>query len=72
MGYALVNGNVVLTMTPADYQELRFFLGCSVGIVNQDSIDPNVLYRLFNMLNRISSGDPNYIPYNVPTDFQNA
>ncbi len=62
MAYREENGQVVLTMSREDWQNLLMSLGIAAG-----SLDPEspMLARLFNLVNRLNQGNPNYRPYQV-------
>lgn len=62
MGYAQKNGNVVLTMSVADYQLVLMILGfCTAAAMRGEGpLSPVDLVRLTNRLNE---GNPGFTPY---------
>lgn len=55
-------GNVVITMTPGDYDSLLIRLGFSSGS-NTFSLAHSLA-----LLNRLNAGNPNYRPYAIPAE----
>jgi hypothetical protein len=59
MGYSEKDGQVVLTMSREDYDELlKVFAGATVAAF------PNTMWIL-RLLNRLNQGNPHYTPYRV-------
>jgi len=56
------NGQVILTMSANDWANLLMALGIAAG-----SLDPEspMLARVFNLVNRLNQGNPNYRSYRV-------
>lgn len=52
------DGNVVITMTPDDWERLLMQLGIAAG-----SVGSNARLRSLALLNRLNAGNPNYTPY---------
>jgi hypothetical protein len=68
MSYREENGQVVLTMSRQDFERLLLCLGGAVGAACL--IDPWVLSinEVFELINRINEGNPNYTPYSIPVE----
>ena len=63
MGYSEENGQVVLRMSREDYQMLLIVLGYATGgAIKEHWTPPN---RMFELTNRLNSGNPHYTPYQV-------
>ena len=62
MSYREENGEVVLTMTPDDFQAILLALGGYTALVLDR---PNESKRMFELLNRLCEGSPRYTPYKV-------
>lgn len=56
-------GNVVITMTPGDYDNLLLHLGASASALNANGVVP--LSRSLALVNRLNAGNPHYTPYEV-------
>jgi hypothetical protein len=63
MSYREENGQVILSMSPEDYDELLITLGYAVGAALQ--ANGHLLRRITPLLNRLNEGNPNYRPYQV-------
>jgi hypothetical protein len=76
LGWALSPaGNVVLTMTPDDWEAIVSRLGMAAAHVAHARPDvperaaaPGSLSRHLALMNRINDGNPNWTPYNVPAE----
>jgi hypothetical protein len=67
-GYAEdVNGNVVLTMTKADYSRLVHAMGYYIGGTEEDRTRA-ARSKLFAWANRINAGNRHWAPYAEPTE----
>jgi hypothetical protein len=62
MSYREENGQVVLTMSREDWQNLLMTLGIAAGALDPES---PMLARVFQLVNRLNQGNPNYTPYEV-------
>lgn len=63
MSYSESNGQVVLAMSREDYEMLLIVLGYATGGAIKDAWTP--ASRMFELTNRLNSGNPNYTPYQV-------
>ena len=63
MAYREESDQVVLTMSREDYQLLLMVLGYATGGAIKDAWTP--ASRMFELTNRLNSGNPNYTPYQV-------
>jgi hypothetical protein len=65
MGYSEnERGEVVLTMSRDDYQNLLLALGQAVGLALRDGESARAT-RGFLLVNRLNEGNPRFTPYNV-------
>lgn len=58
------DGNITVTVTPNDYGNLLFALGLAAG----SAPELTMRWRIIRLLNHVNEGNPNYKPYDVPTD----
>jgi hypothetical protein len=70
LGYSVNDdGNVTITLTPDDWTGLLFGLGAASGTIRK--VDgPEAFYRHIALVNRINEGNPNYMAYEIPEEFQ--
>lgn len=61
MAYREENGQVVLTMSRRDYEELLMLMGFALGRTQSQTL----LNNFVRFTNRLNSGNPNYTPYEV-------
>lgn len=62
MSYREENGQVVLTISRADYNTIIFALGHYAGDAVKEGLD---LRSHLERLNRINEGNPHYTPYQI-------
>ena len=67
MSYREEDGQVILTMSKHEYSILLMTLG--IGAVALEPEHP-MLSRVFNLLNTLNEGNPNYTPYQVEKKFR--
>ena len=60
--YREENDQVILTMSRKDHENLIYFLGFAAGLTHRPPQD------VFELLNRLNQGNPNYTPYQVTPD----
>ena len=66
MSYREENGQVILTMSRADYERLLIRLGMAAGYAAKyDATMGQTLKQDLDFLNRLNEGNPNYTPYQV-------
>ncbi len=61
----LDDGNVQLTLSRDDFQQLMFFLGVAAGSLARDG-EKQQGRLVFALLNRMNEGNPLYRPYQLP------
>jgi hypothetical protein len=61
VSYSEENGQVVLRMSREDFQMLLIVLGYATGGAIKDAWTP--ASRMFELMNRINEGNPNFRPY---------
>jgi len=62
VSYSEKDGQVTLTMSREDFSNLLMILGIAAGSLGPES---PMLARVFNLVNRLNQGNPNYTPYQV-------
>lgn len=62
MGYSEKDGQVVLTMSREDYENLLIWLRAATVAQSRSAADWD---RILSFLNRLNQGNPNYTPYQV-------
>lgn len=62
MSYAEKDGKVVLTMSREDYEQLLLSVG-ALMILRMEHKDE--IGKLFELVNRLNQGNPNFTPYQV-------
>jgi hypothetical protein len=60
MSFEECDGQVVLTMSKSEHSTLLLTLGMGIAALNPEH---PMLSRVFNLLNTLNSGKPNYRPY---------
>jgi hypothetical protein len=60
MSYSESNGQVILTMSKEDYDELIYELRAHMGQYHPDGL---IRQKLTGLLDRLNSGNSNYTPY---------
>jgi hypothetical protein len=66
MSYREENGQVVLTMSRRDYENILMICGIAAGLSMRSG--RNLLFTaddIAALLNRLNQGNPNYTPYEV-------
>lgn len=58
-------GNVVLTLSRDDFENLLLALGNATGAVSRDRTH---FMRLIALTNRINEGNPHFSPYDIPAE----
>lgn len=67
MSYSEQNGQVVLTLSREDYNELLIVFAAATKLSLTGPMG-NLIYgcdQIISLLNRINQGNPNYTPYRV-------
>jgi hypothetical protein len=66
MSYSEENGQVVLTMSREDYEQLIYRLGVAAGMVEVNGkLSRRTVERHRSFMNRLNEGNPNYTPYEI-------
>ena len=65
MSYSEQDGQVILTMSREDYDIVLMALGAFTALTWNKGKDDG---RMFVLLNRLNSGNPNYTPYQVEAE----
>jgi hypothetical protein len=63
LGYSRDGDVVTLRMTSDDYAAVLLGLGALASVIGQSGGDP---LRIFAAADRLSVGNPNYTPYEIP------
>jgi hypothetical protein len=64
MSYREQNGQIVLTMSLADYDQLLMLGGYVIGCAMRAGAN-SLAPRFVTLLNRLNDGNPNFTPYEV-------
>lgn len=67
----LPNGDVNISMTSDDWQNLLFTLGYAGGAAMKEK-DRVLLYQQMALLNRLNVGNPHFTPYEIPNEATDA
>jgi hypothetical protein len=65
VSYREENGQVILTLSWEDYQNLLITIGYAAGSMNTNG-DQRWYRECYLLLNRLNSGNPSYTPYQLP------
>lgn len=58
------DGNVVITMTPKDWENLLLVIGAGTSALHSNHVVP--LARSLALVNRLNAGNPHFTPYKIP------
>jgi hypothetical protein len=67
MSWQRDKNTVTISMTVEDWEELLLALGRAGGLLLRDGARTE-FRRHLALVNRINSGNPNFFPYEIPTD----
>jgi hypothetical protein len=68
MKYTENGDTITLEMDREDYLLLLFLLGIAVG--KNGGTDPARFWEWVDFVNRINTGNPNFLPYTIPDEYK--
>ena len=71
MKYTENGDTVTLEMTRGEYEHLLLATGIATGVASRDT-DKKTFWEWIDFANRLNTGNPRYIPYEIPDEFKAA
>jgi hypothetical protein len=67
MKYTANGDTVTLEMTQGEYARLLVAIGIATGVTARDG-DEKTVWSWVDFANRLNTGNPNFIPYEIPDE----